>query len=97
MGKSLDVGRPQLSRQIRILGKILEVPTAQGASLHVQAKPQQHGHILRLAFLPQGLPQVMEQRSVKGGRKGGGCGIAHGLYAYIDAQVVPSPFCLRRP
>ena len=50
--QGLHIGRGHLPRRVGILGEIFKVPAAQGAPLDVQPRSQQHGHVLRLAFLP---------------------------------------------
>ena len=47
------IRRRHLSGQIRILGKILEIPSAQRASLDVHARTQKNIHAKRLRFLAQ--------------------------------------------
>ena len=52
---SPDLRRCQLARQIRVLGKILKIPTAERISLDVQSRSQQYLDILLPAFLTQSI------------------------------------------
>ena len=46
-----DIGRAQPSGQKGVFAEILKIPAAQGGTLHVDARPQQHGNVRVPCFL----------------------------------------------
>ena len=85
---ALDVGGRQLAGQMRVLAVVLEVAAAQGAALHVHARPQHHGHALLARLVAQRLAhrahEVRVERACRGARRGE----AHGRLASRKPQVV---------
>ena len=87
--QGLHISRAHFAGHVGIFRKILEIPAAQGAALDVEPRPQQHGHVFRLTFLPQRFTQLPHDLPIKGGGQGGSGGIAHRFDALVDAQMVP--------
>ena len=92
-----DGGGGQLAREVGILGKILEVPAAQGAPLQVQAGPQQHVDPLGPGLGPHGGAHFLLQRLVPRVCQGGGAGEAGGGQAGVEPQMVGRPGLLPDP
>ena len=61
-----DITCCHLTRQIRILRKILEVPPAERASLDVEPRPQKHAHILAGCLIAEMLPEFLAEFGIPG-------------------------------
>ena len=88
-----DVGGGHLAGQIRVFREILKVTSAQGRALHVEARAQNHVHIVCRRFFAQGTAQLLAQRSIPRVGHGGSGGEAGGGHGGIQAQMIPRP-CL---
>ena len=76
------------SREERVLRKILKVAAAEGAALDVQARAQQHSHLLRGGLFPQSLTDGLAQGGVPAvGHRGAG-GETGGRDTGVQAQMV---------
>ncbi len=58
-------GSAQLSGQIRILGIVFKIPTAQGTSLDIDSRPKEHADIFGLTFIAQCRAHLPQQFRVK--------------------------------
>ena len=85
---AFDQGCCHLSRQIGILGKILEIPAAQRAALDIDRRPQQDAQFLMLAAFTQCFAHFLHQFRIEGSRRSAGCRIADRLDAVIDPQMI---------
>ena len=85
---TLDQRGRHHARQVRILGEILEVPSAQRAALDVHGRAQQHAQLFMLAGFAQGFTHLFDQFGIKGSRRRAGRGEAYRLDAFVDSQVV---------
>ena len=82
------VGGGHLTGEIRILGEILEVPSAQGGALDVHGRTQHHAKLLVLAAVADGLAHAADQLPVEGSGGGTGRGHTDRFDAVIDTQMI---------
>ena len=82
------IARRHFAGEERVLRKILKVAAAQGAALDVQARAQQHGHLLRGSLLAQSLAHGFAQLRVPAAGHGGAGGEAGGRDRRVQAQMV---------
>ena len=72
------IGRAQSSGQKGVFAEILKIPAAQRGTLHVDARPQQHGNVRVPGFLRNRPSQALRCGHVPGTGQGAGRGIAGG-------------------
>ena len=77
--------------QNRVLGKVLEVASAQGRALDVEAGAEEDVDAEAAGFQPQRLAHVARELGVPGGRERGGRREAGRLFGLGDAQVIGVP------
>ena len=83
-----DVAFRHLGGKIRILRKILKIPSAKGTSFDIGSGPQQYGYLLLEAFFPQRFSDFPNQLLIpavgdcRRGRKAGR------RYTFIDPQMI---------
>ena len=94
---ALDHRRAEHSRKIRILGKILEIPPAERASLYVHARSEQNVNAVATAFVADrrahfpeifGIPARCRRRRRRKGRRGQAFGYAIVAALDLHAQSV---------
>ena len=83
-----DIRSRHFAGQIRVLGEILKVPAAQGAALHVQARPQYHVYVVRGSFLAQRASQLLAQFRIPGIGHGGRRGETGRWNGGVQTQMI---------
>ena len=90
---AVDVGSGHLAGKIGILGEILKVTSAERASLDIDRGAQDHGEVLCLALVADGLAHLSDELFVKTCRRRAGCGEADRNDAVVDSKMIAA-FCL---
>ena len=76
--RGTDIGRAQPSGQEGVFAEILKIPAAQGGTLHVDARPQQHGNVRVPCFLRNRPAQPLRRGHVPRTGQRAGRGVAGG-------------------
>ena len=85
---AVDVARGQLARQIRVLGKVLEVSAAERGPLDIGGRTEQDGKLLRLAGLAERDAGFPEERAVERARHARAGRITRRRHAGVQPQMV---------
>ena len=88
---AVDEGAAHPAGDERILGEVLEVPAAQGGSLDVDARTQDHGNVFDRGFGPDGPPHALREFGIETGPEADGGREAGGGDAVVDAEVISRP------
>ena len=85
---ALYVGGRHFTGKVGILGKILKIPSAQGAALDIQTGTKDHMDIVSRCLLSQSPSQLLSQLRIPG--VGHSCGgrEAGGGQGFVDAQMI---------
>ena len=85
---AVDVARGQLARQVRVLGKVLEVSAAERGPLDICGRTEQDGKLLRLAGLAERDAGFPEERAVERARHARAGRITRCRHAGVQPQMV---------
>ena len=81
-------GGADLSGEIRILGIIFEISSAERRAFHIDTRSEQDSNVLCLTFIAERIADLMNQIAVEGVRQGCCCWKSNGKNALGPSHII---------